>query len=73
MAIESYLNVDADYVRTKIINMMNGEEEYVRVSSFRNNMTDIETSDDVLTLLAHLGYLSYNPETQAVKIPNNEV
>jgi len=73
MAIESYLNIDADQVRTKIIRMMNGEEEFVRVSSFRNDMKSIETSDDVLTLLAHLGYLSYNPENQAVRIPNTEV
>jgi hypothetical protein len=73
MAIESYLNIDADQVRTKIISMMNGEEEFVRVSSFRNDMKNIETSDDVLTLLAHLGYLSYNPENQAVSIPNTEV
>jgi hypothetical protein len=57
MAIESYLNIDADQVRTKIIKMMNGEEVTVRVSSFRNDMKNIETSDDVLTLLAHLGYL----------------
>ena len=73
MAIEKYLNIDADQVRTKIISMMNGEEVTVRVSSFRNDMKNIETSDDVLTLLAHLGYLSYNPETKSVRIPNTEV
>ncbi len=73
MAIESYLAIDADQVRTKIINMMNGGEEFVRVSSFRNDMKNIQTRDDVLTLLAHLGYLSYNPETQKVMIPNTEV
>ena len=73
MAIESYLNTDADQVRTKIIAMMNGEEVVIEPSSFRNDMKNIETSDDVLTLLAHLGYLSYNPETQSVRIPNTEV
>ena len=73
MAIESYLNIDADYVRTKIINMMNGSEEFVSVTSFRNDMKNIENSDDVFTLLAHLGYLSYNPENQTVRIPNTEV
>lgn len=71
--IERYLNTDADQVRTKIINMMNGGEEFVRVSSFRNDMKNIYTSDDVLTLLTHLGYLSYNPENQKVRIPNTEV
>ncbi|MBO7439472.1 MAG: AAA family ATPase [Bacteroidales bacterium] len=73
MAIEKYLNIDADQVRTKIISMMNGGEVVIEPTSFRNDMKNIETSDDVLTLLAHLGYLSYNPETKSVRIPNTEV
>ena len=73
MAIESYLAIDADQVRTKIINMMDGEKVTIEPASFRNDMKNIQTCDDVLTLLAHLGYLSYNPETQKVMIPNTEV
>ena len=73
MAIESYINTDADQVRTKIIEMMNGGEVIIEPASFRNDMKNIRSCDDVLTLLAHLGYLSYNPETQKVKIPNTEV
>lgn len=73
MAIETYLHTDVDNVRTKIIGMMNGESATVRVSSFRNDMNNIYNCDDVLTLLVHLGYLSYNPETQTVTIPNTEV
>jgi len=73
MAIETYLHIDADNVRSKIIEMMNGESISVRVSSFRNDMKNINTCDDVLTLLVHLGYLSYNPATQCVSVPNTEV
>ncbi len=73
MAIETYLHTDADNVRSKIIGMMNGESATVRVSSFRNDMKNIDNCDDVLTLLVHLGYLSYNPTTQCVTIPNTEV
>ena len=73
MAIETYLHADADNVRSKIIGMMNGESATVRVSSFRNDMKNIDNCDDVLTLLVHLGYLSYNPTTQSVTIPNTEV
>ncbi len=73
MAIERYINIDADQVRTKIIRMMNGEEVVIEPASFRNDMKNIETSDDVFTLLTHLGYLSYNPATQTVRIPNTEV
>ena len=73
MAIETYLHTDADNVRSKIIEMMSGGTEVIEPASFRNDMKNIETSDDVLTLLVHLGYLSYDPETQRVRIPNNEV
>ena len=73
MAIETYLHTDADNVRSKIIGMMNGESATVRVLSFRNDMKNIDNCDDVLTLLVHLGYLSYNPTTQCVTIPNTEV
>lgn len=36
-------------------------------------MRTFETKDDVLTLLIHLGYLSYDEETQTVRIPNEEI
>ena len=73
MAIETYLHTDVDNVRTKIIEMMSGGTEVIEPASFRNDMKNIETSDDVMTLLVHLGYLSYEPETQRVRIPNTEV
>ena len=73
MAIESYLHTDADNVRSKIIEMMSGGTEVIEPASFRNDMKNIETSDDVMTLLVHLGYLSYEPETQRIRIPNTEV
>ena len=36
-------------------------------------MTTFETRDDVLTLLTHLGYLTYDSESESVSIPNKEV
>jgi len=36
-------------------------------------MTTFKTKDDVFTLLIHLGYLGYNPETMEVFIPNLEI
>ena len=53
--------------------MLNGESVTVRTTRFRNDMKNIDNSDDVLTLLTHLGYLSYDPETLTVRIPNNEI
>ena len=71
--IEQYIKIDADRVREKIISMLNGESVLVEVTSFRNDMKNVENSDDVLTLLVHLGYLSYDPDTQKVRIPDSEV
>ncbi len=36
-------------------------------------MTSFKSKDDILTLLVHLGYLSYDERTQRVFIPNEEV
>ena len=36
-------------------------------------MTTFATKDDVLTLLVHLGYLTYNSTEGTVSIPNKEV
>lgn len=36
-------------------------------------MTTFATKDDVLTLLIHLGYLTYNSVDGTVAIPNKEV
>jgi hypothetical protein len=71
--IEQYIKIDADNVREKIVRMLNGESVVVEVTSFRNDMKNVENSDDVLTLLVHLGYLSYDPDTQKVRIPDSEV
>ena len=36
-------------------------------------MTSFESKDDIFTLLVHLGYLSFDEETQEVCIPNQEI
>ena len=36
-------------------------------------MTTLESADDVLTLLIHLGYLTYDFYERTVSIPNREV
>lgn len=41
--------------------------------TFSNDMTTFATKDDVLTLLVHLGYLTYDSTNGTVKIPNKEV
>ncbi len=71
--IEPYIHINDETIRPKIEEMLNGGQVAIEVTSFRNDMNQIENADDVFTLLVHLGYLSYDPETYRVMIPNTEV
>ena len=41
--------------------------------TFSNDMTTFSSKDDILTLLVHLGYLTYGSVHTTVEIPNREV
>lgn len=53
--------------------MLAGESVPINIGTFSNDMTTFATKDDVLTLLVHLGYLTYNSIEGTVSIPNKEV
>ena len=56
----------------KIKDMIAGEKIAVNPAKFQNDMTSFRSADDVLTLLIHLGYLTYDFDTKTAWIPNNE-
>ena len=62
-----------DGLKDSVIQMLAGEGVRNNTGTFSNDMTTFATKDDVLTLLVHLGYLTYNSETEKVTIPNKEV
>ena len=53
--------------------MLAGECVVINTGTFTNDMTTFASKDDVLTLLVHLGYLTYDNEKHTVSIPNREV
>lgn len=53
--------------------MLSGEHYPIDIRTFQNDMTSIDSKDNVLTLLVHLGYLAYEISTESVYIPNEEV
>lgn len=67
------INMDFDGLRTAIIKMISGEAVEIEVSSFQNDMMTFENMDDVLTLLIHLGYLTYDRTSKTAFIPNEEI
>lgn len=62
-----------DGLRDSIIIMLGGGMCKIDTGTFQNDMTTFAGKDDVLALLIHLGYLSYDAETEEVFIPNEEV
>ena len=50
-----------------------GEAIEINTTKFQNDMTTFSCGDDVLTLLVHLGYPSFDYDSSTVRIPNNEV
>ncbi len=72
-SLRFYIDTDFDDVRKKILAMLSGEPVEINPRTFQNDMKSMANSDDVLTLLIHLGYLAYNNEDGYAYIPNEEV
>lgn len=72
-ALKLYIQMNMDGLKDAIIEMLGQNPVPINIGTFSNDMTTFSTKDDILTLLVHLGYLTYNSETQMVSIPNREV
>jgi len=72
-ALKDYVIFDFDGLKDKVVNMVAGGKVYVDTRSFANDMTTFQSADDILSLLIHLGYLSYHFEEKMARIPNQEV
>ena len=72
-ALKVYIDMDFDGLRPDIVQMLGGGRVRVNMRSFQNDMKNLRTKDDVLTLLIHLGYLAYDADQKSVFIPNEEV
>lgn len=72
-ALKFYIGLNEDGLRDAIILMLGGERCRINTRTFQNDMSNIKTKDDVLTLLVHLGYLAYDSAEKEVYIPNQEV
>lgn len=78
----TYIDMDQDGLQDTVARLIAGERVVVDTDSFRNDTETFTCKDDVLTLLTHLGYLTYEEESDSydddtvvglVRIPNEEV
>ncbi len=72
-SLKNYINMDFEGLQAVVARLIAGEKIPVSVDGFQNDFETFESADDVLTLLIHLGYLTYREEEQTVQIPNEEV
>lgn len=71
-ALKIYIAMDFDGLNSKVVRLVSGDEFKINTKKFQNDMTTFQSADDILTLLVHLGYLTYDFDTQRVRIPNSE-
>lgn len=72
-SLKYYIGLNEDGLKDAIVSMLGGVPCKINTRTFQNDLSNIKSKDDVLTLLVHLGYLSYSQERQEVRIPNQEV
>ena len=72
-AIAGYIRMDFDGLKEDIVEMLAGGRAKVDPTGFQNDLSEVHSRDDVLTLLIHLGYLSYDWQRDECFIPNHEV
>ena len=68
-----YISLDFDGLGRTVSELIGGVETKVDTKGFANDLVTFRDRDDVLTLLIHLGYLSYDETTQKAHIPNEEI
>lgn len=78
-ALKVYIQADFDGLHDKVTRMIAGDRIEINTAKFQNDMTTLESADDILTLLVHLGYLTFEGFGEnalgrgLVWIPNAEV
>lgn len=72
-SLKSYICMNFDGLKDAVSKMLAGASCKINPAKFQNDITSFKSRDDILTLLIHLGYLTYDNASQTVQIPNEEV
>lgn len=72
-SLMTYINMDFEGLQEIIARLIAGEEVEIRTDRFENDFESFKSRDDVLTLLIHLGYLTWNEKEKTAHVPNEEV
>ncbi len=72
-SISDYIERNFDGLKDDILYVLAGGRVKVNTTKFRNDLWDVRSRDDVLTVLIHLGYLSFDWQERECYLPNYEV
>ncbi len=72
-SLKQYISMNFDGLKDTIIQILGGAHIPIVSGRFQNDMSSLDSRDDILTLLVHLGYLAYDEEEEEVYLPNLEV
>jgi hypothetical protein len=72
-SVANYIRLNFDGLKDNVLRLLAGERVKVNTTKFQNDISIIQSKDDVLTVLIHLGYLSYSWQKSECYIPNKEV
>lgn len=71
--INDLITLDMQGLKSDVLKMVERGKVSVNVNKFKNDLSMINSKDDALTALIHLGYLGYDSERKMAYIPNYEV
>lgn len=72
-SVAGFIGMNFEGLRDDIIFMLGGGRCTVDTTGFENDLSIVTNRDDALTVLIHLGYLTYDRVEQECYIPNQEV
>ncbi len=72
-AIVPLINMNYDGLKTAIIEMLSGASVKVNTATFKNDTVNIQSKNDVLTYMIHLGYLGFDQVKKMAFVPNEEI
>ena len=68
-----YINLDFDGLGEAAEKLAAGLEVSYNTTKFQNDLTSFQSANDVLTLLTHFGYLTYDMDRCVGWLPNHEI
>lgn len=68
-----YIGKDYNGLTRTVAELIGGVDVPIDTNGFSNDLRTFRGKDDVLTLLAHFGYLAYDADSGTVRIPNEEI